>query len=480
MQLGERVSAFGILSKAVATAEGMKKSLDAAEMRVKDSLELIGQSLQDVGKDLARAQVSAALVPPYSPQDVTSVEDGNQPTQDRLEAAKRILDVLERSAGLRKAHTDKNLNAINLQNAVSLHLNTVRGHEQDLAKSNALSERLRHAREILEEERKAFVANILKEISGDVAALYRRLHPNEPLGDISLSLDPRYQGSLLLKGEFVGAKDVPPQAYFSESHLDTLGICIFLAFAKRFSPPGTLVVLDDVLTSVDSSHLDRFIDLMDSEAKSYGHVIITTHYRPWRERYRMHQAAGSKLHFIELKEWSPDRGLLPDTCIPAIQELEEWLEPKKFDRQVVASKSGILLESILDQLSLLYRARLPRKAAHDYTLGEFLDGFSKKDRNLLRAEHLDAAGAVTTTTPLGPIIDYLDDMAWMRNQVGCHFSLSGQTVTDKEVRTFGKKVVELGIALTCCEGGDFPKRNKSGSYYESRHGRCRLHPLQLP
>ena len=380
----------------------------------------------------------------------------------------------------RKVLAKKNDQTIALQAAVKLQLDKSLKLKGESAKTNDLHAALSRALEVVEEERKAFVSGVLTAISTDVSALYESLHPNERLGNISLLLDPKYQGSLHVHADFCAEKDIPPQAYFSESHLDTLGLCIFLAFAKKFSPPNTLVILDDVLTSVDSAHLDRFIDLVDSEAHGFGHVIITTHYRPWRDRYRMHQAAASKLHFIELKEWAPDRGLLPDTCKPAIQELQDWLDPKKFDRQIVASKGGILLELMLDHLSLLYRVRLPRKAAQDYTLGELLDGFSRKDRVLLRVEHMDSVGEVASSAILGPTLDILAGMAWVRNQVGCHFSGPGQDISDTDVRAFGEKVVELGKALACPEAGDFPKKNKSGSYYESRCGKCRLHPLQFP
>src|SRR5690606_40582059 len=74
--------------------------------------------------------------------------------------------------------------------------------------------------------------------------------------------------------EFGGKKDAPPQAYFSDSHLDTLGLCVFLALAERDAPEEKLLVLDDVLGSVDEPHVERIIgmvyDVLRSEERRVG------------------------------------------------------------------------------------------------------------------------------------------------------------------------------------------------------------------
>lgn len=74
-----------------------------------------------------------------------------------------------------------------------------------------------------------------------------------------------------------GCQRVACSAHDSELHLDTLGLCVYLALAKQSG--NALVVLDDVLMSVDDPHLDRAVDLISEEASHFGHVIITTHSR---------------------------------------------------------------------------------------------------------------------------------------------------------------------------------------------------------
>ena len=65
--------------------------------------------------------------------------------------------------------------------------------------------------------------------------LYQKIHPQEEIGSIKLKLDERQRGSLLYGVAFGDQQDVQPQPYYSESHLDTLGLCIFqmaLAIAR--------------------------------------------------------------------------------------------------------------------------------------------------------------------------------------------------------------------------------------------------------
>ena len=125
-----------------------------------------------------------------------------------------------------------------------------------------LHQRLDRALQIMEGKRRRYVEDILDSITNRIGVLYLRLHPDEKVGNIRFLLDPDKRGSLSIRGSFETQTDIPPQAYYSESHLDTLGICIFLALAERYASEDTFIVLDDVLTSTDQGHLDRFIELI--------------------------------------------------------------------------------------------------------------------------------------------------------------------------------------------------------------------------
>ena len=109
-----------------------------------------------------------------------------------------------------------------------------------------------------------------------------------------------------MRAAFGSAADVVPGAYYSEAHLDTLGLCVYLALARR-SSGDQIVVLDDVLTSVDEPHLERIIELLAEEAGRVGQLIITTHSRALFDRVRMAQRMPVDL--IELHNWDAVNGI---------------------------------------------------------------------------------------------------------------------------------------------------------------------------
>ena len=343
-----------------------------------------------------------------------------------------------------------------------------------------LATALRQALQVVEDSRKDHVKAVIEEIEDDVERLYVQMHPDEGLSGFRLPLDPRYQGSLGLRGNFHDQEGIEPQAYFSESHLDTLGLCIFLALARKYNTGNTIVVLDDVVTSVDSGHLDAFVRLLDSECDEFGHVIVTTHYRPWRERYRYHQAPSSKIHFVELRPWSLDRGIGVHTTRLAIDELAHLLDPEHFERQEVASKAGILLEGIFENLSLRFALRMPRKQPAAYTLGEFMGAFDSKFAGLLRVDRCDAEGAVMEQVSIKPLLDTLGQLTWIRNQVGAHFNVAGEEISDGDVAKLGEATLALAKALACPVSGEIPSRNRHGHCWESSGGRTHLYPLTKP
>jgi len=357
------------------------------------------------------------------------------------------------------------------------------------AKTQEILEAARKSLEIVETARKDFVQGELDSISTEVDALYQKLHPNESLGGISLTLKKDAQKSLELNADFHSKKGITPQAAYSESHLDTLGICVFLALSKKYGSSNSILILDDVVMSVDETHLDRFIDVLHDEADGFGHIIITTHYRPWKDRYRNSRAPAGKVHFVELGGWTLPNGIKIRNSKLAIDELRHALgDTTSFDRQGISSKAGIILENILDFLTVKFESRLPRKPKNDYMLGELLGSFNSKLMGVLKVELMDkdaSTGKYSTTSiakaiELKEILNKIKQLAAVRNQVGAHYNFDGSLVSDTDVEEFGKLTLELAELIICPDSGNFPDKNKSGSYWETRSGSIRLYPLKEP
>jgi len=378
--------------------------------------------------------------------------------------------------GKRQADIDKE---INQHNTIKTAFKTIVEKSTSAGRLNKQLEILNKLHEIMESERKSFVENELKSISGEVDLLYAQIHPYEGLGGLKLFLKRGAISSLEFTGGFQGKIEVQPQAYYSESHLDTLGVCMFLALSKKYADENTVIVLDDVITSVDQVHMTRFLEMLHNVASSFNQMIITTHFRPWRDRYKFHGAPSSDVDLIELLHWSHPRGIQHTQTKLCIEELEEYLGDEKYDRQIASSKAGILLEGIIDHIALCYGCRLPRKHIPDYTLGELLRSINSRLKNALLIKKVQADGSLSKEA-IKTNIEEIDALDWIRNQVGCHFNVSGMSVSDTDVKGFGNITVNFAKSLVCSDCGELPYRNKTGSYLECKCSKTQMHPLTMP
>ena len=131
-------------------------------------------------------------------------------------------------------------------------------------------------------ERKA-LQEVLDAISDDVNAYYLKLHPDE--GFDKVCLRPTEARGLEFEFSFHGEKISPPGQLMSESHLNTLGICLFLASVRHFNRHTALLVLDDIINSVDAHHRTPLARLLRDEFEDFQ-LILLTHDPMWFEVVR--------------------------------------------------------------------------------------------------------------------------------------------------------------------------------------------------
>lgn len=139
----------------------------------------------------------------------------------------------------------------------------------------------------------AEIQRVYNELQSDLARFYDFLHPGEGYGRLGIEMDPRKRGSSELKIDFHGRNEEDPRAFGSDGHLDSLGLCIFLAFVRRFNGDWPLLVLDDVVSSVDTAHKQRVSTLLFEE---FGdrQLFITTHDSRWFNDLRRAQAQAGR------------------------------------------------------------------------------------------------------------------------------------------------------------------------------------------
>ena len=357
-------------------------------------------------------------------------------------------------------------------------LDQYRHNKRQQAELSSLVPRLEKTHEILMEERRLFVDEILNRIASRVGELYEEVHPGEGLNKISLELHPEKRASLDVLSQFPGVNDCPPGAYLSESHLDTLGVCIFLALAELDEPAEVILVLDDVIASVDEPHVDRIIEMLYSMSKKFAHCILTTHYTPWKEKYRWGKLKNGECQFVELGKWSFADGIVGRGTTLRIERLREQLSQPIPEVAESCGTAGIVLEMLLDFLTLTFNCALQRKLSKP-TLGDFLPAIKSKLRKALRVEVYDKAASLSKQVELGPILDNLEKLVQVRNVVGAHFNTLAFELPDKDGLDFAQLVMELADAIVDTEHG-WPTSDKSGVYWANSGRTRRLYPLKSP
>lgn len=371
-----------------------------------------------------------------------------------------------------QAAIDADEKMLHRQSVIATNVKAVEEATSSLVELQARAKRLQQISEVVESIRKGYVSEVLTDISERAARMYASIHPQEAIGNVSLFLKQAAVGSLELSGTFAGATNVPPQAYYSESHLDTLGVCVFLAMAER--DREAIVIRDDVFTSVDDAHLSRTLELLHDEAANVAHLVITTHYRAWRDRYRYARGPAAHSQLIELLPWAHGHGIRHTKIRLSADELRENLLKEPVDRIGVAARAGVLIEALLDDLTLRYRCRLPRVTDIHYTLGDLFGGIEPK---LLKAMRISGARGEVA---LEPLLQKLLALAFLRNKVGCHFNFDGSNISDTDVREFGDATLAFADAVICDSCGELPRRAKSSEYWQCSCGSTRLSPLRRP
>lgn len=328
---------------------------------------------------------------------------------------------------------------------------------------------LKNTLDIVHDKRVTFTQGILDGIQQEANRLFQTIHPGENLGLEQLKMVEDRRSSIDQTGVFYGHAGIPPQAVFSESHLDTLGFCVWLSLAKREAPTDTTLLIDDIFSSVDATHLSRVIDLISAEAQNFLRIVVATHYRFWWDRCKNAQG----IQRVHLGRWCATNGIAAQNMPRVLDELQAKIAEPVLDRQAVASKAGILLESILDDLALLYECALPYNKSNLYTLGALQDAckklFSKHNLTVQIDTNwnVDSQPENWQATIAKTAYERINNLQFIRNQVGCHFNISGMEIPDNDVRDFGFATIALVEALICPNCGMLPtKKTNHGTHLQ--------------
>jgi len=139
----------------------------------------------------------------------------------------------------------------------------------------------------------------LKTISKDTNDFYIYMNNNEAIDEIQLipmGEEDELIG-LTIQFKFHEKTVTPPNKYLSESHLNCLGICLFLSSIKAFNKLNKFFILDDEASSFDIPHRIRFAQLLLDKFEDYQ-IFLFTHDQDWFEYLS---------NFIKGKNWITKR-----------------------------------------------------------------------------------------------------------------------------------------------------------------------------
>lgn len=308
-------------------------------------------------------------------------------------------------------------------------------------------------------QRKQGVQNIYDDIKEDINKFYSFMHEGEEIGNLDLKIkESTGKGSALIESSFYEKVEEDPRAYYSEAHLDTLGLAIFLALYKREcnnTKNLKFLVLDDVLTSVDAAHRSRVMTLLFTQFKGHQLIITTHDITLYNEILEMENQYGGNNKFknIEICDWDIRNGPILNDSKSEFEKLQNLYDDARTDKDILASKAGTFLELILNKLRYSLNLSIPAQCKDKYTISDIWDNLHKvltKNKGFYNRH--------------SKIIDNINSTKFLRNTNGCHYNDWAQNISKDEIKIFARNVMDLYKVIYCKQCGTYIKRINNDDY----------------
>ncbi len=195
-----------------------------------------------------------------------------------------------------------------------------------------------------EEKEREGLSWILEDISKDVNGYFNFLHPDDDFDEVELVLTE--ERGLEFRLKFYGKPISPPMKLLSESHLNSLGICLFLASAKHFNRINGFLILDDVVSSFDANHRRPLARLLRDKFPD-TQFLLFTHDDLWFDLLKQDLPTNRWL-FKELTKWSRENGVEVIESPMSLRERIQYCLGIN-DLNGAANKCRTLIEGVLKE-----------------------------------------------------------------------------------------------------------------------------------
>ncbi len=174
---------------------------------------------------------------------------------------------------------------------------------------------------------KAEMQAFLKNISDYINEFYFFMNESTGVDGISLTTMDNSEGEFVgiqLTHKFHGQTVKTPKQYLSESYINCIGLCIFLATVKLLNKQSKFFVLDDVISSFDKNHRIKFGQLLLDKFSDYQ-IFILTHETDWFD-FMSTQGKGRGWKINEAK-WNPENGIILNLAAPELKiQIDEKIQ----------------------------------------------------------------------------------------------------------------------------------------------------------
>lgn len=233
--------------------------------------------------------------------------------------------------------------------------------------------------EKFQESRDKILQNLYNEIRGKFEALYKEIHGDDE-SSFEASLEPD-GASLNLEVSFYGRGKHPPHALHSEGHQDSMGLCLYLALAEKLTKGLIeLVILDDVVMSVDADHRRELCKLL-TQHFPHRQFLITTHDKTWATQLKTEGVVNSK-GSIEFFNWNVDTGPQINNETSLWEKIENDL--RKNDVPSAAGKLRRGSEQFFSEVCDAIQAPVRYRVNGRWELGDFMPAAIGKYKSHLK------------------------------------------------------------------------------------------------
>jgi recombinational DNA repair ATPase RecF len=268
----------------------------------------------------------------------------------------------------------------------------------DVARLEGLIAAITSLEQATRQQIKARCESVINDISDDIKKMWSTLHPDEAIEDVRLYIPEETDKAIDIGLKFHGKELDSPRLTLSEGYRNSLGLCIFLAMAKRDAAADHAVFLDDVVISLDRNHRGMIVELLREQFGS-RQVIIFTHDRDWY--IELHQQLDEKDWIFKtlLPYETPKLGIRwshrTTTFDDARAQLKERPDSAGNDaRKIMDVELAVAAERLQVRLPFLRLDKNDRRLAHEFLERLIADGekyFQKEGPNYTNfAEAIEA------------------------------------------------------------------------------------------